>query len=115
MFFSDGPDDIHFAPNTTNYTVRSGVSLADIVCMADCNPRCTYAWNKASTKVGAQNLSIGVVKRTAVGTYTCVASQGTASIRKSLTVNVIGMFSLFIYSLWYLSYTMCPDIIDWYI
>ena len=72
--------------------------------MADCNPRCTYAWNKGFTKVGAQNLLLGIVDKTEAGTYTCVASQGTAAIRKNLIVNVIGMFIylsiyLFIY-LW---------------
>ena len=89
---SDGPDDIHFAPNTTNYTVRSGDYLAYIVCMAECNPRCTYAWNKGFNIVAAQILSLDFVERTAAGTYTCVASQGTASIRKGLTVDVMCMF-----------------------
>ena len=95
--FSDGPDAIYFAPNTTNYTLRSGDHIADIACIADCNPHCEYSWNKGYTKVGAQTLSLGIVERTAAGPYTCVASRGTASIRKSLTINVIGTFYIFIY------------------
>ena len=86
--FSADPSNIRFIPSATYYSLPSGSYMPLVMCMADCNTNCTYKWTKNRREIAGQILRVYKVSSSDSGTYTCIASEGTKLVTKSLTLSV---------------------------
>lgn len=70
--FIDGPgNSIQLSPNVSHLETTKGYSGRIIECSADCNPPCSYLWQRTGT-FGA-NLTLNPVERTHIGEHICQA------------------------------------------
>lgn len=91
MCDKDGPDEVVFSPNTSQYIVREGNLIAPISCGCGlCNPHCSIQWVLNNNSLGANKvLHLADVPRNASGQYACFCINTNTLENKSRLIDVL--------------------------
>ena len=77
LHFTDGPSDVRIDPPSPSVTLVEGEDLSQRLCVADCNPSCSFSWHfgheKGSLLEASYRLKLENVSREMHGRLFCNA------------------------------------------